>query len=90
MFGRDGNQFPRALELPVASVRGLFQSGDLFVRRSVFALPVVGGFNRDFAQGDDVRHVDNPECFARATRPDKSSGISFLYCRFKNIHIRRI
>jgi hypothetical protein len=64
LFGRDSNQFPRALELPVASFRGLFQSRDLFGRRSVFALRVVRGFYRDFAQGDYVRPADNPDVFA--------------------------
>jgi len=63
LFVRDGNQFSRALELPVTSVRGLFQGCDLFGRRSVFALRVVRGFYRDFAQGDDVRPADNPDVF---------------------------
>jgi hypothetical protein len=64
LLGRDGNQFSRALELPVASVRGLFQGCDLFGCRSVFALRVVRGFYRDFAEGDNVRPADNPDVFA--------------------------
>ena len=64
LFCRDGNQFSRALELSVASVRGLFQGCDLFGRRTVFVLRVVRGLYRDFAQSDDVRPADNPDVFA--------------------------
>lgn len=64
LFGGDGNQFPRTLEFSVASVRSPFQSCDLFRSRSVLALGVVGGFDRDFAQGDDVGPADNSDVFA--------------------------
>ena len=52
------------LELSVAVVGGLLKVSNLFRCHPIFALSVIRGFNRDFAQGDDVRSADNADVFA--------------------------
>lgn len=56
------------LELSVAVVGGLLKVSNLFRCHPIFALSVIRGFNRDFAQGDDVRSADNADVFAAGGR----------------------
>ena len=90
LFGRDGNQFSRAFELPVASVRGLFQVCDLFRRCPVFALRIVRRFYRDSAQGDDVRPADNPDVFAAGGGGQPPAEILLCVSDRESLHLNFI
>src|SRR2546425_8087368 len=74
---RNGDQFSRPLELPVAFVRGLLQSGHLFRRHSVFALRIVRGFHLHLAQRDNVCPADNTDVFPLSRRNEPLTQIFF-------------
>lgn len=90
LLGREANQFSRALESPVVSVRGLLQSGDLFMRHSVFALRVVSGFHLDLSQCDDVGPTDNPDVLAAGRSRQPTTEILSRSRNGQSLHIVNI
>src|SRR5262245_8537931 len=87
LFGCHGDQFSRPLEAPVTTVGGFIQGCDLFGRRLVFALRVVGGFDLHFTQGDNFRPAHNPDVFAPGGGHQPPTQVFFCVRDRESLHI---
>jgi len=102
LFGGDSDEFSRALEFPITSVRGFFQGYQLFRGRSVFAPRVIRGFHIHFAQRDNVRATDDTDIFAAGSghqppaevlfgvRDSQSLHIVFIQSQMERVKTRRL
>src|SRR5262245_55218215 len=80
--GCNCDQLPRALELSIPLISGLVQPTDLFRRRSVFALSIIGRFHPHLAQRDDVGTADNPDVLTSGGSGEPTAQI-FLCFRYR-------
>jgi hypothetical protein len=87
LLGSDGNEFSRALECPVTSVRRFLQGGYLFRCRSVFALRVICGFHLHFAQSDNVGPADDTDVFAARGGSQPPAEVLFGVRDSEGLHI---
>jgi hypothetical protein len=84
---RKGDEFSRALERPVASVRRLFQGRYVFRGRPIFALRVIRGFHLHFAQSDNVRPADDTNVFAAGGGSQPAAQVLFGVRDSEGLHI---
>ena len=80
--GCNCDQLPRSYELAIPLISDLIQLSDLFRRRSIFALSVIGRFHLHLAQSDDVGAADNPDILTSGGSGEPPAQI-FLCFRYR-------